>query len=62
MEGDVIAMQDIFVFERTGMTPAGQGHRPLPRDGHPPEGRSERIVASGIQLPAQLFEHVQEVQ
>jgi pilus assembly protein CpaF len=30
MEGDVIALQDIFVFERTGPQPAGPGDGPLP--------------------------------
>ena len=37
MEGDVITMQEIFVFERTGIGPRGQGHRPVPRDRHPAE-------------------------
>ena len=34
MEGDLITMQDIFVFEKTGVT-EGQGHRALPRHRHP---------------------------
>ena len=39
MEQDVITMQDIFVFERTGHGPGRQGDRPVPRDRHPAEVR-----------------------
>ena len=31
MEGDVITMQEIFAFEKLGVTPEGQGHRTVPR-------------------------------
>ena len=37
MEGDIITMQDIFVFERTGIGPGREGDRPVPRDRHPSE-------------------------
>ena len=37
MEGDVITMQDIFVFERTGIGPEGKVMRPVPRHRHPAE-------------------------
>ncbi len=37
MEGDVITMQDIFVFERTGIGPDGKVAGPVPRDRHPAE-------------------------
>ena len=37
MEGDVITMQDIFVFERTGIGAGRQGDRPVPRHRHPAE-------------------------
>ena len=39
MENDVITMQDIFVFERTGVVAERQGARPLPRHRHPAEVR-----------------------
>ena len=48
MEGDVITMQDIFVFERTGINAEGQGHGPLPRDGHPAEGAASSSPPSGM--------------
>ncbi len=60
MEGEVIAVQDIFVFVRTGMTPAGKVTGRFRATGIRPKV-AERIIASGIPLPAQLFEHVQEI-
>ena len=58
---DVITMQDIFLFERTGIEPGRQGHRPVPRDRHPAEvqraARDDR--ASGCR--SDMFEHVQQV-
>ena len=38
MEGDVITMQEIFLFEKIGRDAGRQGHRPLPRDRRPAEG------------------------
>ena len=53
-------MQDIFLFERTGLARGRQGARAVPRDRHPAEVR-ERLAAAGIQLPVDMFEHVQLV-
>ena len=39
MEGDVITMQDIFVFDRIGLDAGGPGDRPLPRHRDPAEVR-----------------------
>ena len=61
MEGDVITMQDIFVFERTGIGPGGQGHGPLPRDRHPAEVRRAAWRRPGMPLPTDMFEHVKAV-
>ena len=61
MEGDVITMQDIFVFERTGLAPTGRVTGRFRATGIRPKC-SERLAASGIQLPAQLFEHLEPVQ
>ena len=51
MEGDVITMQDIFLFEKTGVNQDGKVHGPLPRDRHPAEGqraaRRRRHAAAG---------------
>jgi len=30
MEGEVVVMQDIFVFEKAGSRPGGEGRRPVP--------------------------------
>jgi pilus assembly protein CpaF len=61
MEGDVITMQDIFVFERTGMNPEGKVTGRFRATGIRPKA-SERMAASGIQLPMQLFEHQHVIQ
>ena len=39
MEGDIITMQDIFVFEKVGLTQGRQGRRPVPRHRRAAEGR-----------------------
>ncbi|HXT72025.1 MAG TPA: CpaF family protein [Vicinamibacterales bacterium] len=60
MEGDVIAMQDIFLFERTGLTPQGRVTGRFRSTGVRPKV-SERLIASGAELPADLFEHLEVV-
>jgi pilus assembly protein CpaF len=60
MEGDVITMQDIFIFERTGITSDGKVAGRFRASGIRPK-MSERLAASGVHLPAQLFEHEQYV-
>jgi pilus assembly protein CpaF len=57
MEGDVITMQDIFVFERTGINDKGKVTGRFRATGIRPKA-SERLAASGIKLPMELFEHV----
>jgi pilus assembly protein CpaF len=54
-------MQDIFLFERTGMNEAGKVIGRFRATGIRPKC-SERLQASGIELPMQLFEHVHMVQ
>ena len=49
MEGDVIVMQDIFVFEQTDVI-EGKIHGKLRPTGHPPQVRRE--VRSGRNPPA----------
>jgi pilus assembly protein CpaF len=60
MEGDVITMQDIFVFERTGLRPDGKVSGRFRSTGIRPRC-SDHIVQSGIALPAAMFDHVQVV-
>jgi pilus assembly protein CpaF len=57
MEGDVITMQDIFLFERTGMTPDGRVRGRFKAAGIRPKC-SDRLASSGYQLPMDMFEHV----
>jgi pilus assembly protein CpaF len=57
MEGDVITMQDIFVFERTGINDKGKVTGRFRATGIRPKA-SERLAAGGIKLPMELFEHV----
>ena len=60
MENDVITMQDIFVFERTGIGPAGKVIGRFRATGIRPKC-SERLAAGGTPLPADMFEHVKAV-
>jgi pilus assembly protein CpaF len=57
MEGDVITLQDIFVFERTGLRADGKVCGRFRATGIRPRC-SEHLLSSGIQLPATMFEHV----
>ena len=60
MEGEVITMQDIFLFERTGMGPDGKVRGRFRATGIRPKC-SERLASSGVQLPMDMFEHVKLV-
>ncbi len=60
MEGDVITMQEIFLFERTGVTQDGGVVGRFRATGIRPKS-SDRLAASGVQLPMDMFEHVQLV-
>ena len=54
MEGDVIVMQDIFVFEQTGMDEHGQIIGQLRSTGIRPKF-IEKLETQGIFLPATIF-------
>jgi pilus assembly protein CpaF len=60
MEGDVITMQEIFVFEKLGVTQEGKVLGRFRATGVRPKC-AERLKASGIMLPADMFEGVVEV-
>ena len=60
MEGDVITMQEIFVFEKLGMSPEGKVIGRFRATGVRPKV-CERLKMSGINLPADMFEGVMEV-
>src|SRR5206468_1040156 len=57
MEGDTITMQEIFMFERSGMGPQGQVIGRFRTTGIRPRF-AERLKACGLQLPRIFFEEM----
>jgi pilus assembly protein CpaF len=60
MEGDLVTTQDIFVFERIGVTSEGQVTGRFRPTGVRPKF-SERLKAAGIEFSPQLFQSAVEV-
>jgi pilus assembly protein CpaF len=60
MEGDIITMQEIFVFEKLGVTQDGKVIGRFRATGVRPKC-AERLKASGIHLAPDMFEGVTEV-
>jgi pilus assembly protein CpaF len=60
MEGDIVTMQEIFMFEKMGITQDGKVIGRFRATGVRPRV-CERLKASGIHLPADMFEGVTEV-
>ena len=60
MEGDVISIQDLFVFERTGVTPEGKVVGRFRATGIRPKC-TERLATAGVPLPPTMFEHTKLV-
>ena len=60
MEGEVITMQDLFLFERTGMREDGRVAGRFRATGIRPKC-SDRLASSGVRLPADMFEHMKIV-
>jgi pilus assembly protein CpaF len=60
MEGDIITMQEIFVFEKMGVTQDGKVIGRFRATGVRPKC-CERLKMSGIHVPADMFEGVTEV-
>jgi pilus assembly protein CpaF len=60
MEGDIITMQDIFVFEKLGLTQEGRVAGRFRATGVRPKC-AERLKAAGIVLPPNMFDGVTEV-
>ena len=59
-EGDVLTTQDIFVFERLGISEEGRVKGRYRATGIRPKC-ADRIVSSGKPLPPEMFEHVKVV-
>jgi pilus assembly protein CpaF len=60
MEGELVTMQDIFVFERTGLTEQGRVTGRFRATGIRPKFY-DRLRASGMQIPASVFQTVVEI-
>jgi len=60
MEGEVVTLQDIFVFEKRGMTPDGKVVGRFAATGIRPKFY-EKLLAAGIRLPVDLFDQVMDV-
>ena len=60
MEGDIVSMQDIFVFDRTGLRRDGKVCGRFRATGIRPKC-SERLASFGIQLPSDMFQHIKAV-
>jgi pilus assembly protein CpaF len=60
MEQDVISLQDIFLFEKTGITESGKVSGRFRATGVRPKFY-ERLRACGITLPMQTFQTVVEI-
>ena len=60
MEGDTISMQEIFVFEKIGISPEGKVIGRFRATGVRPKV-CERLRAAGVVLPGSMFEGVVEI-
>src|SRR5215203_3275198 len=61
MEGEVITMQDIFLFERAGIAEGGRVRGRFRATGIRPKC-SDRLASAGVHLPADMFDHVKVIQ
>jgi len=57
LEGDVITLQDIFAFEKRGISPEGKVIGQFGATGILPKF-NEKLVAAGIRLPVDLFDEI----
>jgi pilus assembly protein CpaF len=60
MEGDVVTLQDIFVFEKRGLNPDGRVVGRFAATGIRPKFY-EKLLAAGVRLRTDLFDEVVEV-
>jgi pilus assembly protein CpaF len=60
MEGDLVTLQDLFVFDKKGLTEKGLVRGAFRATGIRPKFY-ERLAACGLELPAHIFQGFQEV-
>ena len=56
MEGDIIQMQEIFKYVRTGTAPDGTVEGPFPRDRRAAALPRRDLIAKGINIPGTYFD------
>ena len=61
MEGDTVMLQDLFVFEKQGMSSDGRVLGRFAATGIRPRFY-EKLLAAGVRLPTELFEELVEVE
>jgi pilus assembly protein CpaF len=54
---DVVTLQDIFVFEKRGLSPDGKVMGRFAATGILPKF-NEKLIAAGVRLPIDLFDEV----
>ena len=60
MEGDMVMLQDIFVFEKLGVSSEGKVLGRFAATGIRPRFY-EKLLAAGIRLPGEIFEEIVEI-
>jgi pilus assembly protein CpaF len=60
MESDVVTMQDIFLFEKSGIGTGGRVTGRFRATGIRPKC-NDRLIASGVHLPMDMFDHMKVV-
>ena len=60
MEGEILSLQDIFVFEKRGLAPDGKVLGRFSATGILPKF-NEKLVAAGIRLPVEMFDEMLEI-
>jgi pilus assembly protein CpaF len=60
MEGELVTMQDVFVFEKTGLTEQGRVTGRFRATGIRPKFY-ERLRAAGLQVPTSVFQTIVEI-
>ena len=60
MEGDMVMLQDLFVFEKLGVSSGGKVMGRFAATGIRPRFY-EKLVAAGMRLPAETFEEIVEI-
>jgi pilus assembly protein CpaF len=60
MEGEVVTLQDLFVFEKRGVNQEGRVIGRFAATGIRPKFY-EKLLAAGIRLPMEMFETVEEI-